>query len=105
MSRLAVEEEEGRWRSRVEELGTKVEEVQAELATAREELVLKGREVEEVRRCKEVAERRLEKREGEERRKEEEREGQSSLAASLRGEVLLLQQDNRCAAQTLRISF
>lgn len=100
MSRLAVEEEEGRLRSKVEELGTKVEEVQAELAIAREELVLKGREVEEVKRCKEVAERRLEEREGEERRREEEREGQSSLAASLRGEVLLLQQDNRCATHT-----
>ena len=76
-----------------EEEKAKVERLEAEMSTARQELLLKQAEVEEAVRMKEAAERR-----------EEEAAGEMSVAASLRGEVVLLQQDNRSLEDHLEAS-
>ena len=86
MERLGVEGEGARMRGRLEE-------VEAELATAREELRLKIQAMEEVARAREQADRQLEVVLAE-----------SRVAACLRGEVSLLQQDNRSLEDHLEAS-
>ena len=80
-------------KEQTEEENAKVERLEAELSTARQELKLKETEVQEAVRVKEAAERR-----------EELAAGQMSVAASLRGEVVLLQQDNRSLEDHLEAS-
>ena len=80
-------------KEQTEEENSKVERLEAELSTARQELKLKEAEVKDAVRMKEAAERR-----------EEEAAGQMSVAASLRGEVVLLQQDNRSLEDHLEAS-
>ena len=80
-------------KEQTEEENAKVERLEAELSTARQELKLKESEVQEAVRMKEAAERR-----------EELAASEMSVAASLRGEVVLLQQDNRSLEDHLEVS-
>ena len=92
-AKARVSELEDKISQQVEEEKSKVEKLEAELSTARQELLLKEAEVEEAVRMKEAAERR-----------EELAASEISVAASLRGEVVLLQQDNRSLEDHLEVS-
>ena len=92
-AKARVSELEDKFSQQVQEEKSKVEKLEAELSTARQELLLKEAEVEEAVRMKEAAERR-----------EELAASEISVAASLRGEVVLLQQDNRSLEDHLEVS-
>ena len=100
----ALKEEAGKAKAKVTQLeeelkeqaeqeNAKIEKLEAELSTARQELKLKESEVQEAVRMKEAAERR-----------EELAASEMSVAASLRGDVVLLQQDNRSLEDHLEVS-
>ena len=80
-------------KEQAEQENNKIEKLEAELSTARQELKLKESEVQEAVRMKEAAERR-----------EELAASEMSVAASLRGELVLLQQDNRSLEDHLEVS-